>query len=553
MKMTGAAILVQELARLGTDTVFGYPGGYVLDIYDELYKNAAKIRHILTAAEQGASFASDAYARVSGKPGVVIATGGPGATNLVTGIACAYLDSVPVVYITGNVAVPMLGQDAFQDIDIIGVTMPIVKHSYVVKDIRDLQFVIRQAYLLASSGRKGPVHIDIPKDVQQGSIEYDPDIVQPDVKNEPADLSSLDAAVSLIKKSERPLIYCGGGVTASGKGTDVIALSNMLGAPIAMSLMGLGSVPYSFDLNLGLSGMHGRYAAITAMSEADLIIAAGARFSDRATGKANEYGHNTAIIHMDIDPAEIGKNIRPDVSICGDLRDTLPALLDALNTSPPATNGSWAQRTRHLKAEDDAPAAYGFTPRGIVSSVNRLYGEDTVVTTDVGQHQMWTAQYYKFEKPHTLISSGGLGSMGYGLGAAIGASLARGGKRTVLFTGDGSFGMNMAELATAVSLKLPITIILMNNGTLGMVRQWQTLFFDKRLSNTTLERETDFPALARAFGAVGARVGTLEELEEAIKKAPADRPCLIECPVDIDEMVLPMIPPGGTLDNAILE
>jgi len=548
MVQSGAKIIIEELIRQGVDTVFGYPGGYVINIYDELYKNADRIEHILTAHEQGAAHAADAYARVSGKVGAVIATSGPGATNLVTGIANAYLDSVPVVFITGNVPVPMLGQDSFQDIDIAGVTLPIVKHSYVVKDIKHLQHTLNEAFLIAGTDRKGPVHVDIPRCVQLDECEYDPELKLPATIKKPADLTNIKAAAALIEKSERPYIYCGGGVAAAAAGQDVVALSEKIGAPVGMSLMGLGAVPHSYKLNLGMSGMHGRYASVVAKSEADLIIALGVRFSDRATGNASEYAANTSVIHIDIDAAEIGKNIRPTVSICGDLREILPNLI---SKAPICHNDAWLKRVKVLKKEDTPPSGTDFSPQNIIDQVGRNYGEDTVVTTDVGQHQMWVAQNYKFEKPGKLISSGGLGAMGYGLGAAIGASIARGRKRTILFTGDGSFGMNLNEMATAVTQQLPITIILLNNGALGLVRQLQTFFQEKRYSNTTLDRKTDFPALAKAFGAEGFKADNLQELNDALNKLPDKRPSLIDCRISKDEKVLPMIPAGGTVKDMI--
>jgi len=551
MKISGAEIVVKELLRQDADTVFGYPGGYVINIYDELYKYSDNITHILTAHEQGAAHAADAYARVSGRVGVVIATGGPGATNLVTGIANAYLDSVPVVFITGNVAVPMLGQDSFQDIDIVGVTLPIVKHSYVVKDIKHLQRTICEAFQIAGSDRKGPVHIDIPKSVQTDVYEYDPDM---SVFVSPKTIfiyeNKIEDSIKLIKKSNRPYIFCGGGVSATGTGHEVMLLAKKIDAPIGMSMMGIGAVPCSFDLNLGMSGMHGKLASITAKSEADLIIALGVRFSDRATGTASDYASNTSVIHIDIDAAELGKNIKPNVSICGNLKDILPVLL---KEAPDLSNKQWLERIEKLKHEDYKQTGNEFTPRNIINCVKKHFDDDTVVTTDVGQHQMWVAQHYMFEKPRKLIASGGLGAMGYGLGAAIGASIAQSRKRTVLFTGDGSFGMNLIELATAVTQKLPITIILLNNSSLGMVRQWQTEFYDKRYSCTTLDRSTDFPALANAFGAVGFTADSIEELDEALLKVPDNLPSLIECKIDIDEKVLPMIPAGGTIQDIILD
>jgi len=551
MKLTGAEIIIKELIRQGVDTVFGYPGGYIISIYDALNKYSHEIEHILPAHEQGAAHAADAYARVSGKTGVVLATGGPGATNLVTGIANAYLDSVPVIFITGNVAVPMLGQDSFQDIDIVSVTLPIVKHSYVIKNIKHLQKTLNEAFMIAKADRKGPVHIDIPKSVQLDEFEYDPDLSINSAKiTKITTFGSIDNAAGLINKCKRPYIYCGGGVSASDTGCRVRQLSEKIGAPVGMSMMGIGSVPDSYGLNLGMSGMHGRYASSTAKAEADLIIALGVRFSDRATGNAREYANDTSVIHIDIDAAELGKNIKPDISICGDLREILPVLLERVSQK---SDKQWINRINELKSKDSFKPESGFTPVNIIGCVNNHYDSDTIVATDVGQHQMWVAQYYKFEKPQKLISSGGLGAMGYGLGAAIGASIAQGRKRTVLFTGDGSFGMNLIELATAVTYKLPITIILLNNGTLGMVRQWQTLFFDRRYSNTTLDRKTDFPALAGAFGAEGYSVSSLDELDAALSRANDSLPCLIDCRININEKVLPMIPVGGTIKDIILD
>ncbi|MDR2569743.1 MAG: biosynthetic-type acetolactate synthase large subunit [Oscillospiraceae bacterium] len=552
MELTGAEIIIKELIRQGVDTVFGYPGGYVINIYDELYKYANKINHILPAHEQGAAHAADGYARVSGKTGIVIATGGPGATNLITGIANAYLDSVPVIFITGNVAVPMLGQDSFQDIDIVGVTLPIVKHSYVIRDIKHLQQTLYEAFQIANTDRKGPVHVDIPKNIQLCKYKYDPTLsIKQIVNDNKPELSSINAAINLIEKSERPYIYCGGGVTATDTGSHIIKLSENINAPIGMSMMGIGSIPCSYDLNLGMSGMHGKYASNIAKSEADLIIALGIRFSDRATGTASKYSENTAVIHIDIDAAELDKNVKSNISICGDLKKILPILLVNINKTQNKKRDKWLSRILTLKAKDNTPISNEFNPRNIIFSVNKHYDDDIIVATDVGQHQMWVAQHYRFEKPRKLISSGGLGAMGYGLGAAIGASIANGRKRTVLFTGDGSFGMNLTELATAVSEQLPITIILLNNGSLGMVRQWQTLFYDKRYSNTTLNRKTDFPALASAFGATGYLANSLDTLEEALKKAPDNIPTLIECKIDIDENVLPMIPSGGGVQDMI--
>jgi len=556
MILTGAGIVIEELVAQGVGTVFGYPGGFVIHLYDELYKNSRRISHVLTAHEQGAAHAADGYARASGRAGAVIATSGPGATNLVTGIANAYLDSSPVVFITGNVPVPMLGRDAFQEIDIASVTLPIVKHNYVVREIKDLQRALREAFLIAQSGRKGPVLVDIPRSVQVDSFAYDPGLkVSAPGAGRPADAGALGEAIAAIEKSERPYIYAGGGVSASGAGGHALELSRKLGAPVGLSMMGIGAVPASYGLCLGMCGMHGRYASTVAQSEADLVIALGVRFSDRATGNAKEYAKNCAIIHADIDAAEIGKNVPPQVSLRGDLAETLPLLAAGVADRIAARGeGEWQARVRELKAAEGellgGPAA-AFAPRDAVARVSAFFGDDAAVATDVGQHQMWVAQHYGFERPRRLITSGGLGAMGFGLGAAIGACIANGRKRTVLFTSEGSFGMNLTELATAVTQNLPVVVVLLNNGVLGMVRQWQTLFFDRRYSQTVLDRKTDFPALARAFGAHGFSAGSAEELDAALKNLPAEGPCLIDCRIDRDEKVLPMIPPGGSAKDII--
>jgi len=548
--MTGAEIVIEELVRHGVDVVFGYPGGYVLSIYDELYNNSHRITHILTAHEQGAAHAADAYARVSGKPSAVIATSGPGATNLVTGIANAYLDSVPVIFITGNVPLPMLGQDSFQEIDILGVTMPIVKHSYAVRDIKNLQHILREAFQIAGTGRKGPVLIDIPSNIQTDTCDYDYNMLlpPPETVAKTADLSNIDKALEAIEKSKRPYIYCGGGVTAANAGQGVVELSKKLGAPVGLSMMGIGSVPYSYELNLGLCGIHGRYASTVAETEADLIIALGTRFSDRATGFSRDYAKGTTVIHIDIDAAEIDKNIKSDISICGDINDVLPILINQSRAQP---NDEWLAQVNELKAEGSIPPGEEFRPRNIIENICKYNHSDTIVTTDVGQHQMWVAQFYKFEKPRKLITSGGLGAMGFGFGAAIGACLANGKQRTILFTSDGSFGMNLIELATAVTYKLPITIVLLNNGALGLVRQMQSLFFDERYSQTTLDRKTDFSALSKAFGASGYTAMSLYELEYIMKKIPETGPFVIDCKIDKDEKVYPMIPADGATHDIL--
>lgn len=548
MILSGAQILMEELVRHGVDTVFGYPGGAVLDIYDELLKNADRIKHVITAHEQGAAHAADGYARVSGKPGVVIATSGPGATNLVTGIANAYLDSVPMVAITGNVAVPLLGRDSFQEVDIVGITQPVVKHSYSVREAKDLEFIISEAFAIATSGRKGPVLIDISKTAQREKCAYGGGHVFP--AERPKELPALGEALAAIKAAKRPYIYCGGGVLAAKAEKELIALSEKISAPIALSMMGLTAIPKSYELNLGVCGMHGKYAANIAQSEADLMIAVGVRFSDRATGNVREYVKNCTVIHIDIDEAELGKNIPSIIDLCGDAKEILGALLD--NTAP-FRNEEWLRKVLDNKARDDSNGdSTAFTPQNIIRFAQSRFSDDTVVATDVGQHQMWVMQHYGFEKSGKLLTSGGLGTMGFGLGAAIGGCIASK-KRTVLFTGDGSFGMNLNEMATAVSQNLPLVIFIINNGVLGMVRQWQTMFYDHRYASTTLARKTDFPKLAEAFGATGRAVCSMEELQKAFDEGFPDGPLILDCRTDMDEKVFPMIPPQGSVSQIVTE
>ncbi|HAN20636.1 MAG: acetolactate synthase, large subunit, biosynthetic type [Clostridiales bacterium GWF2_36_10] len=557
MNITGAQIVIETLIEQGCDTVFGYPGGQVLFIYDELYKKRDKIHHILTAHEQGASHAADGYARVTGKVGVVIATSGPGATNLVTGIANAYLDSTPMVAITGNVPQALLGKDSFQEVDITGITMPITKHNYIVKDVNELAEIIREAFLIAKSGRPGPVLIDIPKDIQIATCEF---LNAPVLEEKPHDApseKSIEKIVQIIKESNRPYIYCGGGVVHSGAGKEVEQLSEMIDAPIGFSMMGLSAVPYEHKNYLGMTGMHGRFASIKANSEADLIIAVGVRFSDRATGNKVRYTKNAKIVHIDIDPAEIDKNITVYYGLIGDIKITLTSLLEKLEVKKHEQWQSEVQKMKNTEAEQFFKDSI-MHPKDIIEKIMENADDSTVIATDVGQHQMWVSQYYRFKKPRTFLTSGGLGTMGFGMGAAIGGSIASiNGKnkgRTVLFTGDGSFGMNLNELATAVSNELPLIIIIMNNGVLGMVRQWQTTFYEKRYSQTTLERKTDFVKLAEAFGADGIRVNNIGELDEAVKKAfKLQTPVVIDCIINKDERVLPMIPPGGSIDNVIVK
>ena len=548
MKMSGAQIVIEQLCNHGVTTVFGYPGGTILPVYDELYKNADRIHHVLTAHEQGAAHAADGYARTTGKPGVVIATSGPGATNLVTGIANAYLDSVPMVAITGNVAVSLLGRDSFQEVDIAGITQPVVKHSFVVRDVKELEDILREAFFIANTGRHGPVLVDIPKNVQIEMCEYSrkPPIAGSESQPRTYDLGHI---TKVIEQCKRPFIYAGGGVIASGAETELRLLSESLSAPVGLSMTGLTALPNDYSLNLGMCGMHGKYAATVAQSECDMMIALGVRFSDRATGDTDIYKYEKTIIHVDIDIAEIGKNVSSQIDVCGDVKETLTELLKELS---PIRRDEWLARIEELKRMEVPCEAGNFKPWNIIETVGRYCDEDTVIATDVGQHQMWVMQYYKFRKPRTLLTSGGLGAMGFGLGAAIGSCIANNKKRTVLFTGDGSFGMNLIELATAVSQNLPIVIVILNNNTLGLPRQWQGMFHGARYSQTTLDRKTDFAALAKAFGAEGHTAASLSELEDALSSLPGNLPVVIDCRIDIDEMAFPMIPPGGSVKNMVM-
>jgi len=548
MKLNGAQIVIEQLVKHGITTVFGYPGGAVLPLYDELYKSTDKIRHVLTAHEQGAAHAADGYARVSGKTGVVIATSGPGATNLVTGIANAYLDSVPMVAITGNVPVPLLGRDSFQEVDIVGITQPIVKHNFMVRNVKDLENTLNEAFRIASSERRGPVLVDIPKNVQTDLCEYTGGASEPETI--PACSFDVEQLAEIIANSKKPYIYAGGGVIASGAEMLLRELSEKISAPVGLSMMGLTALSNDYPLNLGMTGMHGKYAASVAKSECDVLIALGVRFSDRATGNVGEYENRKTIIHVDIDNAEHEKNVSSHIEICGDVKQVLAALLPLL---PSMRNDEWLFRIDELKQVDIEPENDDFVPRNIIETVRRFCSDDTVVATDVGQHQMWAVQHYKFQKPRTLLTSGGLGAMGYGLGAAIGGCMANGSKKTILFTGDGSFGMNLTELATAVSQELPVIIVILNNNTLGLPRQWQTTFFGGRYSHSTLNRKTDFAALAKAFGAQGYLAENLTQLESVLKNLSDNIPVVIDCPIDIDEKVFPMIPPDGSIKDIIVK
>ncbi len=557
MIMTGAKIAIEALIAEGVTDVFGYPGGQVLNIYDALYDAGDRLRHILTAHEQGAAHAADGYARVTGKVGVVIATSGPGATNLVTGIATAMLDSVPMVAITGNVPTYLIGRDGFQEVDITGVTMPITKHNYFVTDVKDLADTVREAFRIAKSGRPGPVLIDIPKDVQEAEYDYTPAAPLPPVRYPVADESLMRDAAELINTSVRPYVYIGGGAAREGLGGEILAFAEKIDGYVGSSLMGLSLIPSSEGRFLGMQGMHGRYASSRAAKEADVIIAVGVRFSDRATGDIKNYSKNAKIIQLDGDIAEINKNVPVDVGIVGDIT---AALLKITELCEEKKHPKWKKKIeayreqgRAIGAEMEKNAGETLTPKKIFDVINSLKNDNTPLVTDVGQHQMWTAQYARFEKPRRLATSGGLGTMGYGMGAAIGAYIAEG-ERPVLITGDGSFGMNLNELATAVSYRVPMVIVVMNNGVLGMVRQWQTLFYDKRYSSTVLERKTDFVKVAEAFGAKGERVDTADGFRDAFERALAcDGPYVIDTVIGMDEFVLPMLPPGGKMEDIITE
>lgn len=551
MLLTGAEILVNSLIDNGVDTVFGYPGGAVLNIYDALFKKNDKIRHILTCHEQGAAHAADGYARSTGKVGVCIATSGPGATNLVTGIATAYMDSTPMVAITGNVTRPLLGKDSFQEVDITGITMPITKHNYIVKDIKDLQKIINEAFYIASSGRHGPVLIDIPKDITAEKYNY----ITMEPKNRKKSLqhiniNSLERFAQLINESENPFIYAGGGILSSNAEKEVLALAEKINAPVATSLMGIGSIPNDHRLYTGMIGMHGTKASNLLATSCDLIIALGARFSDRVISHKNHI-KNAKIIQIDIDPTEINKNVKVDSYIVGDIKDVLKKLFPMINEKE---NIAWINKMNELKALNNKEVVKEgiLTPEYLFNLLNKMNNGNFIITTEVGQHQMWTAQNYKFYKPRTFISSGGLGTMGFGMGASIGAQV--GNPKAVVFNiaGDGSFGMDCNEFATAVNFKIPVKVIVMNNNALGMVRQWQSLFYEGRYAETTLNRATDFVKLAEAFGGTGFRVEKPEELQEILEKALAtDGPVIIDYKINIDDMVFPMVAPGAPINEII--
>jgi len=553
MELTGAQIIVESLIDQGVQVVFGYPGGTVINIYDALYDKQDQIRHILTSHEQGAAHAADGYSRSTGKTGVCLATSGPGATNLVTGLATAYLDSIPLVAITGNVTQDMLGRDSFQEVDIVGVTIPIIKHNYFVNDITKLAEIIREAFVIANSGRPGPVLIDIPKDITAIKAEYVPAgrfqkraIPDPD----PTDLA---LAADMIRESKRPLVYFGGGVVSGNAGEALQAFCRKLCIPSTSSAMGLSAVPYNFPYYLGLVGMHGTPVANQATLLCDLIITVGARFSDRVTGNKSKFIPEAKVLHIDIDASEVNKNILAHHGVAGDARVVLEKLTAALD---PSDDTSWGDELMAYKAAHPLPKetiADAVDPRAILEVIRKM-DENTIIVTDVGQHQMITAQNYKFSRPRSFISSCGLGTMGYGVGAANGAQVGNPGSRVALITGDGCFHMNLNELAVAVTEKLPIMIFIMHNGVLGMVRQWQKLFYKQRYSSTTLHRETDFVKIAEAFGATGMRIETPDQIDDVVKAAyEAGGPVVVDCIINEDDDVFPIIPPGGSVKDMIRE
>ena len=566
MRLTGARILIESLIEQGVDTVFGYPGASVLNIYDELYKNKDRIRHILVSHEQHAAHAADGYARSSGKVGVCIATSGPGATNLVTGIAAAAIDSVPVVAITGNVSVSLLGKDSFQEVDITGITMPIVKHNWIVKDVNELAAVIREAFVIAQSGRPGPVLIDIPVNVSAALCEWH------ESKTLPTSMAArrflersgrktwteedIDAAVSLISESKRPVLYAGGGVHVSGASAELRELAERLNAPVALSLMGMGAFPHNHRLCTGMIGMHGAAASNKAAQKADLLIALGARFSDRVTSHVEKFAHHAKVLHIDIDSAEINKNIGSYASIRGDLKAVLAEIIEKL---PAKTGAEWKNEIQEWKAiiPRDYHRAAALHPRFVIQKTAETLGNAAIVVTDVGQHQIWTAQFFPFTRPRSFLSSGGLGAMGFGLGAAMGAKIANPLAPVALFTGDGCFRMNCMEMATLAYYRIPVLIIIFNNRTLGMVRQWQDFFYERRYSQTDLEgRGPDFIKLAAACGVAADRandeVSFLAALKNGCAELAAGRPAVIETLIDKDERVLPMVPGGKPIDEQII-
>jgi len=549
-KLTGAEIVVECLKEQGVDTVFGYPGGAILNIYDALYQHQDEITHILTSHEQGASHAADGYARATGKVGVCLATSGPGATNLVTGIATAYMDSVPVVAITCNVTNSLLGKDSFQEIDITGVTMPITKYNFIVKDVNRLATVIRRAFTIAQTGRPGPVLVDITKDVTAAPCEYEKQVPEEIVRqSDTITEKDMDRAVEMIRKAAKPFIFVGGGAVLSNASDELRAFAHKIQAPVADSLMGKGAFDGADELYTGMVGMHGTKTSNFGITEADLLIVVGARFSDRVTGNASKFAKNAKILQLDIDPAEINKNIKVDASIIGDVKVILRKLNARLD---PVNHDEWIAHIERMK--DMYPLRYDknvLTGPFIVQTINEVTGGDAVIVTEVGQHQMWAAQYYQYRQPRTLLTSGGLGTMGYGLGAAIGAKMGCRDKTVINIAGDGCFRMNMNEIATATRYNIPVVEVIVNNHVLGMVRQWQTLFYGKRYSQTILNDSVDFVKIAEAMGARAYRVTQKEDLEPVLREAISlNIPVVIDCQISCDDKVFPMVSPGAPIADA---
>ena len=552
-QLTGAEIVIECLKEQGVDTVFGYPGGAILNVYDALYKHSNEIKHILTSHEQGAAHAADGYARATGKVGVCFATSGPGATNLVTGIATAYMDSIPVVAITCNVGVSLLGKDSFQEIDIAGITMPITKHNYIVKDVRQLADTIRKAFQIAKSGRPGPVLIDIPKDVTANVTEYERKMIEP-YKPDTSHISEkeIDTAVEMIRKSKRPYIFVGGGAILSGTSEELKEFVDKVDAPVTDSLMGKGAFPGTDVRYTGMLGMHGTKTSNFGVSECDLLIVIGARFSDRVTGNTKSFAKYAKILQFDVDPAEMDKNVLITAGVTGDIRETLKRVNEKLESQ---SHSEWLEKIQAYKSM--YPLKYhpeALSGPFVIEEIYRQTKGDAVIVTEVGQHQMWAAQYYKYTKPRTLLTSGGLGTMGYGLGAALGAKSGCPDKTVVNIAGDGCFRMNMNEIATAVRHQIPIIEVVINNHVLGMVRQWQNLFYEQRYSATVLNDGVDFVKLAEAMGAVGIRAVTQDEFRKAFSEAlQLGKPVLIDCIIDSDDKVWPMVAPGAAISEAFDE
>lgn len=555
MILTGAEILTEVLIEQGVDTIFGYPGGAVLNIYDTLYKNQDRITHILTAHEQGASHAADGYARATGKTGVVLATSGPGATNLVTGIATAYMDSIPMVAITGNVGTSLLGRDSFQEIYITGITMPITKHNFLVNKVEDLADIIRDAFRIANTGRKGPVLIDIPKDVTANKCEFESKKPIQVIQRYQKDMKAMKTAADMINQAQRPVIYYGGGVGLSNAEAELNELVDKAGIPATYTVMAAGALSDDKELNIGLIGMHGTRTSNHVINKADLVVAIGARFSDRVALNPKRFASEAKIIQIDIDVSEVNKNVLVDAYLVGDVKQVLTDLIPMVEEKQ---HPEWVEQIKEWQRHDYHPkdSEEKLRPHQVMHTISEMCGEDTVYVTDVGQHQMWAAQFLHHVHPRSFLTSGGLGTMGYGYGAAIGAQMAvkDTGKQVVHITGDGSFHMNLNEACTAVSYNLPIITVIMNNSVLGMVRQWQTAFYEKRYSHTDPERKTDFVKLGEAFGLKAYRATNPAEFKEALKKAlNAKGPVWIECIIEKDEKVLPMIPAGGTIEDIIMD